>query len=56
MPVHRRTDKYGTYFQWGERGAKYYYKTGDKTSREEAKKKADERQARAAYSHGYTGK
>jgi len=55
MPIHRKVDKNGTYFQWGERGAKYYYKTGDKVSREAARKKA-ERQARAAYSHGYTGR
>ena len=46
MPVHRGKDKDGAYYQWGESGKKYRYETGDKQSREAAKKKA-EKQGRA---------
>lgn len=41
MPVHRGKDKDGTYYQWGESGKKYHYETGNETSREAAKKKAE---------------
>ena len=40
MPVHIGHDKKGSYYQWGNSGKKYYYKTGQKKSREYAKKKA----------------
>ena len=55
MPVNRRRDKRGGFFQWGDHGKKYYYTIGDKTSREEAKRKAT-LQGRAAFTNGYRGK
>jgi hypothetical protein len=54
MPVHRSKDGDGPYYQWGESGRKYRYKPGNKSSREEAKKKA-EKQGRAARASGYRG-
>jgi hypothetical protein len=54
MPVHRGQDSKGPYYQWGDSGKKYHYQAGDKTSRENAKKKA-ERQGRAARASGYKG-
>jgi len=54
MPVHRSKDGDGPYYQWGESGKKYRYKQGNKRSREEAKKKA-ENQGRAARASGYRG-
>lgn len=47
MPVRRRRDSRGPYYQWGERGKKYHYQSGNKVSRVKAKEKA-KRQARAA--------
>lgn len=55
MPVHRGTDSNGPYYQWGNHGKKYYYKLGDKVSREKAKKQASA-QGAAAYANGYKGK
>jgi hypothetical protein len=56
MPVKRHSVSDGkSYYQWGDSGAKYYYTTGDESSREKAKKKA-EKQAKAIYSSGYKGK
>lgn len=40
MPLHRRTDSVGTYFIWGNHGKRYYYKPGNKRSREIAREKA----------------
>lgn len=54
MPVHRGKDSKGPYYQWGDRGKKYHYESGDKSSREKAKKKA-EQQGRAARASGYRG-
>lgn len=54
MPVHRGKDSDGPYYQWGDSGKKYHYESGDKDSRERAKKKA-ERQGQAAYASGYDG-
>lgn len=53
--MHRGSDSKGPYYQWGKSGKKYHYTTGNKASRERAKKKARE-QARAIYASGYTGK
>ena len=54
MPVHRGQDSKGPYYQWGDSGKKYHSQAGDKTSRENAKKRA-ERQGRAARASGYKG-
>ncbi len=54
MPIHRGTDKDGSFYQWGKQ-KKYYYVSGNKVSREVAKRKAGE-QARAIYSTGYKPK
>lgn len=54
MPVHRGKDAKGPYYQWGDSGKKYHYEAGNKSSRENAKKKA-ERQGRAARASGYKG-
>lgn len=55
MPIHRKKDSHGTYYQWGNSGKKYYYKTGNKKSRENAFKKA-RMQEKAIYASGYRGK
>ena len=47
-------DSKGPYYQWGDSGKTYHYRAGDKTSRENAKKRA-ERQGRAARASGYKG-
>lgn len=39
MPIHRKRDSKGPYYQYGSR-KKYYYKSGNKRSREIAYKKA----------------
>lgn len=54
MPVHRSLDSLGPYYQWGHHGHKYHYTPGNRSEREQAKKRAH-LQARAAYSHGYKG-
>jgi len=46
MPVHTKQDSKGCYAQWGNSGAKYYYKCGDDAARKRAVVKA-ERQGRA---------
>jgi len=55
MPIFRKKDSDGPYYQWGNRGAKYHYISGNKRSREIAYQKAA-RQAGAAHAHGYVGK
>lgn len=40
MPVKRKTDSIGSYYQWGNHGKKYRYIPNNKKSREIAKKKA----------------
>ena len=40
MPVERKADVKGSYYRYGETGAKYYYIPGNKQSREIAKQKA----------------
>jgi hypothetical protein len=54
VPVRRREDKQGPYYQWGESGKKYRYEPGDKKSRDSAKKQAS-KQGRAAHAAGYEG-
>ena len=52
-PIKRGSDSKGSYYRWGK-NQKYYYKTGSKTSRENARKKAY-KQAQAAFAGGYRG-
>jgi hypothetical protein len=54
MPVRRRRDSDGPYYQWGDSGKRYRYKSGDKESREHAKRKAT-KQGQAARAAGYKG-
>lgn len=50
MPIHAGKDSRGKYMRWGHHGKKYYYTSA--AGRSMAKKKA-QKQAVAAYSHGY---
>ena len=54
MPVTRGKDSNGPYYRWGKNGKKYHYESGNQSSRETAKKKA-ERQGKAARASGYDG-
>jgi hypothetical protein len=54
VPVRRRQDSKGPYYQWGDHGRKYHYAPGDTASRERAKKSAT-RQGQAARARGYRG-
>ena len=54
MPVKRKTDVKGPFYQWGGKGAKYRYVAGDTVSRNRAKNKA-KLQERAAIANGYNG-
>ena len=54
MPVQRRHDNKGPYYQWGDHGRKYRYTPGDKDSRQRAKRSAT-RQGQAAHARGYRG-
>jgi hypothetical protein len=54
MPVHRKKDSKGPYYQWGDSGKKYHYEAGNKTSRERARSKAT-KQGQAARASGYRG-
>src|SRR5579883_3195787 len=40
MPLKTGKDKNGSYYKWGSMGNKYYYVTGNATSRSKAKSKA----------------
>ena len=51
MPIHRGQDFKGPFYQWGSQ-KKYYYKPGNKKSREAAKEKA-RKQMIAIYATGY---
>lgn len=51
MPVERGQDSDGPYYRYGKTGKKYRYKSGDKASRERAKKAAA-RQGRAVRASG----
>jgi hypothetical protein len=46
MPVQRKADIKGSYYQWGSTGKKYYYLPNNRQSREKAKELAM-RQGRA---------
>ena len=50
MPIHRRKDKNGPYFQYGESGAKYRYVANDKKGRELAEQRAH-KHARAIHAN-----
>lgn len=54
-PIKRGRDGKGPYMRWGDKGKKYHYKAGSKSSREKARKKAH-MQASAAFAGGYRGK
>lgn len=54
MPVQLKQDAKGCFAQWGNSGAKYYYKCGDPAARQVATEKAS-KQGRAAYAAGYSG-
>jgi hypothetical protein len=54
MPVHRGSNKYGYYYQWGNHGKKYYYVPNNVKSRNLSYALATI-QGRAAYAHGYKG-
>tara|TARA_B100000963_G_scaffold167539_1_gene145551 strand:- start:5134 stop:7884 length:2751 start_codon:yes stop_codon:yes gene_type:complete len=54
-PIKRGRDGKGPYMRWGDKGKKYHYKAGNKSSREKARKKAH-MQASAAFAGGYRGK
>ena len=40
MPVKRKEDKRGPYYQWGNSGKKYRYISGNERSRQKAYRKA----------------
>ena len=40
MPIQRGNDSHGSFYRWGTTGHKYYYKTNNSRSRENAKEKA----------------
>lgn len=50
MPVQRGHDSKGSYYRWGQHGAKYYYTAGNASSRTKAHDKAA-RQGRAIKAH-----
>lgn len=54
MPIHRGKNSIGPYYQWGTQ-KKYYYKSGNKKSREIAKDKARQ-QMIAIYATGWKEK
>lgn len=54
MPIHRSTDKEGTFFQWGTSGKKFYFDPGSESSRTRALNLA-KKQQKAIYASGYKG-
>ena len=54
MPSVKGKDSKGSYYRWGSKGKKYYYKEGNEDLRKRAKKLAD-KQGAAAYAAGYKG-
>ncbi len=54
MPVKRKQDTKGPYYQWGNHGKKYRYKPNNPISRQKAKEKA-KRQGMAVHSSGWRG-
>ena len=51
MPTETGKDSKGCFARWGKKGKKYFYRCGDKASRERAKRKAD-KQGRAIKASG----
>ena len=54
MPIHKRHDTQGNFYQYGDHGAKYYYSNSTR-DREDAFHKA-QKQAQAIHAHGYVDK
>ena len=54
MPILRKIDKNGNYYQYGNTGKRYYYTAGNTTSRRQAIYKAS-RQADAIHANGFKG-
>lgn len=54
MPIQRRQDKKGVYYQWGNHGHKYYFNPASKVSTLSAHQRAY-LQAKAAFANGYRG-
>lgn len=52
MPIHRGKDSEGSFWQWGQHGAKYHWKKGSVKSCWQAYKKA-QAQAKAAHANGW---
>jgi hypothetical protein len=52
MPIYEEKDDKGCYYQWGNRGRKYYYEKGDRESRVKAWNQAVT-QMKASYWRGY---
>jgi len=52
MPIYKKHNSKGNYFQWGDSGKKYYYIKNDVVSTNSAYMSAV-RQAKAAHSRGY---
>lgn len=52
MPIQRKSDSKGPYYQYGNSGAKYHYKAGNEASRKKAKKRA-QKQSNAIHASGY---
>lgn len=48
-------DTQGPYYRWGDHGKKYYYKSGDKISREISREKA-KKQGIAIHASGWKGR
>ena len=46
MPIRRRRNNHGSYYQWGKKGKKYYFRSGNEKSKRKAYMKAV-RQGRA---------
>ena len=51
MPIHRRSDIHGSFYQWGNQ-KKYYYATGSKRSRDIAYEKCRKQSVAILISEG----
>lgn len=56
MPIYRRTNSKGPYYQYGDTGTKYYYISRNEKSRMNAKKKAIKQMIAIKYSQEGRGK
>ena len=55
MPIYRKSDSKGPYYQYGTTGTKYYYTPGNAKSRLNAKKKAIRQMVAISYSEKRRG-